>query len=240
MLLVKSISTAGDATASLMWDEKIFDGAPITLGAVRDPSLANRAIGHCGGRLFQVSATLPMAYALERFTPSSMNSSELLEHVCQMIHAVAIPDALGSMQIVSRSSLAAAQPFTVDSVEITDTRAWEHFYSIVRVTGATADLFYDAQSAHTGGKLLEVTQHPLIWGNSGLVAMGESLAAWFGKPRRLQQHDWFWTDPNSAAPWEALAALAPLNINGDPVTRMLMALEYWPEKGEATATLVEA
>lgn len=238
LLLLQPTPTTADV--SVIWDEKLLDGAPITLGAFRDPTQTGRAIGHCGGRIFQVSAQFPAAYALERFTPSKMTSAELLEHICQVIQAVAVPTPTGMMQIVSRSQSASPQALTVDQVELQDTRTWEHFYSLVRVTGATEGLLYDATGPTNGGKLLEVSNHPLIWSTSGCAAMALSLAAWFGVPRRHQTQRWFWTDPSSAAPWEALAPLTKLNVNGDSVARILLSLEYRPDKGEATATLVEA
>lgn len=236
LMLLDPAATTADA--AVVWDEKIFDGAPITCGAFRDPSQSATVVGHCGGRLFQVAAKLPVAYALERFTPSEMNSAELLEHICQVIHAVAVPDASGVMQIISRSGIESVQALAVDQVEVESTRAWEHFYSIVRVAGATDDALYDARSAMDGGKLLEISKHPLLWCVSGCMALAQTLVAWFGQPRRLETQTWFWTGPG-AAPWEGLQPLTRLTLNGGSTTWLLLSKEMTLETGEASVTLVE-
>lgn len=236
LMLLDPASTTADA--AVVWDEKIFDGAPITCGAFRDPSQSATVVGHCGGRLFQVAAKLPVAYALERFTPSEMNSAELLEHICQVIHAVAVPDASGVMQIISRSGIETVQALAVDQVEVEATRAWEHFYSIVRVAGATDDVLYDARSSTDGGKLLEISKHPLLWCVSGCMAMAQTLVAWFGQPRRLETQKWFWAGAG-AAPLESLQPLTRLTINGGTTTWLLLSKEMVLETGEASVTLVE-
>lgn len=237
LLLLRATPTTSDT--SMVLNEKIMEGTPVTAGLLRDPSQSNRAIGHCGGRLFQVSATLPLAYALERFSPGNMTAAEVLEHVCQAVQAVVVPDAQGTVWVVSRG-YGTATAFTVDQVTVNDTKAWQHFYSWIRVTGAESGLLYDAQSAVNGGRYLEISQHPMIWSNSGCAAMAESYITWFGRPRKHQEQTWFYADADAAAPWESVIPMAKLIVNGDATTRILMSLEWEPAKGTAKATLVEA
>jgi hypothetical protein len=53
--------------------EKILDGESVTIGAVRDPSVATRVVGHCGGQMFQVSDRMP--WTVERLTPGDMSAA---------------------------------------------------------------------------------------------------------------------------------------------------------------------
>ena len=229
--------------ASVLWREKILEGSPITLGAIRDPSHAERVVGHCGGRLFQVSRHLPVAYALERFKPSGMSAGELIEHVCEVLHAVPAPNASGVLQVISRSSLEAPVDLTVSNLSVRETRTWEHYYSYVRVSGEQEDIYSDVpapgETATQGGKLLEVSNHPLIWTLSGCEAMARAMHAFFSVPRRIQTQTWVWPDPDTPAPWESLLPLTRLRLNGAPTVWMLMGLEAAKTKGEAKATLLE-
>jgi len=232
--------TPTTAAASVIWDEKILDGAAITLGAMRDPSQAARVVGHCGGRLWQVSATLPVSYALERFKPSAMKASELIEHVCQLLQAVAVPDANGTMHVISRSSTETVIDITVDQVDIQETRTWEHFFSLARV-GGQEGVYADAASATDGGGLLEMSNHPLLWTRSGCMATAGALMSWFGTPRKFQRETWFWSNPDTAAPWEALPPLARVRINGAATIWLVMGMDDRAHlrDGKATVSLVE-
>lgn len=235
LLLKAAPVTSADA---IVWRELILDGAPITAGALRDPS--GRVVGHCGGRLWQVSATLPVAYALERFTPSAMKSMELVEHACQLLHAVAVPDASGVLHIISRSSTETVIDLEIDQVDIQSTRTWDNFFSLIRVSGQN-DVYADATGPTDGGGLLELSNHPMLWGTTGCLALSLAMADWFGVDRQMQKHTWFHVDPESAAPWESLPPLARIRINGDPTVWLVMGLDDRAhlKDGKATATLVE-
>ncbi len=233
-------ATPSTAVASVLQTERILEGAPRTAGAMRDPSQPSRIIGHCGGRLWQLGKALPAAYALERFTPSGMTSQEFLEHICQVIQAVAVPDAVGTMHIISRALLGTPVDLTVDVVTVVETFAWENFFSIIRVSGQGGDDVYaDSYSDVAGGRVLEYSSHPLIWSVSGCEAMGQGGIAAFGRPRTVQKQRWFCTDASSPSPWEGMPALTVLRINGDPQQWLLYALSDSRIKGEATATLLE-
>lgn len=223
--------------------EKVLEGAPITLGALRDPSQTGRVIGHCGGRLFQVSKQLPAAYALERFKPTGMTAGELIEHVCQVLHAVAVPDATGTLHIVSRTLTETPIELAVSQMNVNETRAWEHFYSYVRVSGSDSEIYADVPEAGEtttlGGGLLEISGQPLIWTQSGCEAMARALHTWFSTPRRVQTQTWVWWDVDSAAPWESLPPLARVKINHLPTVWLVLALEDDKVRGTANVTLLE-
>lgn len=227
-----------DAADAIVWKEHILDGSPITAGALRDPN--GRVVGHCGGRLFQVSATLPVAYALERFTPSSMKSMELVEHACQLLHAVAVPDSAGTLHIISRSSTETVIDIQVDQVDIDETRTWDTFFSLIRVSGQN-DVYADAAGPTDGGGLLELSNHPMLWGTTGCLALSMAMAAWFGVDRRMQRQTWIHADPDTAAPWESLPPLARIRINGAATIWLVMGLDDRGhlKDGKATVSLVE-
>jgi hypothetical protein len=228
--------TTPTAGASVLWDEKVLEGEPILCGSVRDPSTPGRVMGHLGGRLYQVSATVPMSRALERFTPGGMHASELIEHVCQVLNLIAYPTPDGVVHFASRAS-STVVPLTVDQTSLVHTRAWEHFYSIVRVSGQ-ADSMADVYASTDGGQLLEFGSHPLIWSDGACSAMASVYAAWFGKPRAVRKESWFHTNPNAAAPWEGLRPLSTVTVNGAG-PYLLMALNDDRVAGKAQATLVE-
>lgn len=238
-LLRLSASPVGDASAAVLATEKVLDGAPKTLGAVRDPSKEGRIIGHCGGRLFVYGTSIPAAYAIERYTPSGMKAMELIEHICQVLNAMAIPDPLGTLHIISRGLAEAPIDLTVDRIESTETRAWEHFYTIVRVSSAKDETVLADARGQDGGDVLEYSQHPLLWMQSGCDAVAQALSAWFGKYRRARSDKWFWTDPDSAAPWESLPPLPTIRINGNATKWLLLGLEDDKPRGYANVKLVE-
>lgn len=227
------------AKASILWSESVLDGAAVSCGAVRDPSSSayGRVIGHVGGRLFQFSSTMGIHYALERFTPGGMMASELIEHICQVLNLVACPDPLGTMYFKTRTSSGTPTSLTVDQVDIVESRAWEHFYSIVRVAGQNETL-YDAYSGTDGGDLLEINSHPLLWSNGACATMAEVYALWFGVPRQIQKQKWFWTNPDSPAPWEGISPMTRVTVNTTGPW-LLLALDDNRADGTATATLLQ-
>jgi len=234
--LAATPTTTPTAGASILWDEKILEGSPISCGAVRDPSQDGRVIGHVGGRLYQVSAVVPVSRALERFKPAGMHASELIEHICQVLNLVAYPAPDGTMHFASRAA-STVIPLTVDQTSLIETRAWEHFYSIVRVSGQD-DVLFDAYSAVDGGQLLEISGHPLLWTVGACSAMASVYAAWFGRPRAMRKEEWFYTDPTNAAPWEGLQPLSTVTVNGAG-PYLLMALKDDRVKGTASVMLLE-
>lgn len=233
---LKATPVTGDAMASITWSEKVTDGSPRLVGAFTDPTKAGRVMGHCGGRLFQVDTQLP--FTLERFKPNGMSAGELIEHICQLHNAVAVPSPLGKMQIISRTVAEAPVAMTVDQVEITEQRAWENFYSIVRVSTADDAYYYDAIGSD-GGKLLEISKHPLVWTLSAAAGMALSYKTWFGTSRHVQDQTWFYTNPDAAPPWEGLLPFARVTVPGDATQWIVMARSEDLVKGECRVKLVE-
>jgi len=239
-MLLATVPVVANAGSSILWDEKILEGAPSTYGAMRDPSRDGRVVGHCGGRIFQISKRLPLCYALERFTPSSMRSAELIEHICQILQAVAVPDSFGMLHVISRSSTESVIDLAVDQVTVQETRAWENFFSRVHVSGE-GGVFADAVGPVTGGQDLNLENHPLLWTSSGCMATASGMASWFGNPRRMQKQTWFWSDPDIPAPWESLPPLARVRINGGATVWLVIGTDdlAHTREGIVKATLVE-
>ena len=231
-----ALPVTGDAAASVIWTEKVTSGAPTLIGCFRDPTKLGRVVGQLGGRLFQVDRQLP--FTLERFKPSGMNALELVEHICQLMNAVAVPDPTGTLQVVSRTFLDQVYDLTIERVSRKITRTWEHFYSIVRVSTTDDEEYADAPG-QDGGKLLEITKHPLVWTRSGAAAMAKSLALWFGKPRLENVEGWFSSNIAAAPPWESLPKVARVRVNAAAATQLLLGGQENLKTREITATLVE-
>jgi len=229
-------TTTVSATASILFSEKISDGAPTTLGAVRDPSKAGRVLGHFGGQLWQVDTK--MSPAIERFTPAGMSALDCIQHACQVMNAMAVPLPTGVLQIVSRGLSEAVVPLTVLQVCNNQSRSWPHFYSIVRATTQDGKFYYDAVGA-SGGGLLEITGQPMLWNLSAAAAMATSYSAWFGTPRRTESQHWTYPDAATAPPWEGLAAFARVTVNGTGPWRVMSMTQNYIE-GTADVVLVEA
>lgn len=209
-------------SGSVFLSEKVADGCPTVIGAVRDPSKPGRIVGHYGGSLFQIDTSVPMA--LGRFVPGGMDAMGLIEHVCQLFGALAIPDANGVMKIVSRQNNTGVISLDVPQVSIKETRNWDEFSSLIRVS--SGDLYYDAQGAD-GGKLLEISEHPLVSTLSGCAALAEAFAAWVGKIRPRSEEEWTVTDLDVPGAWEAIPMFSRISVNGgDPCWLMSRSINY--------------
>lgn len=233
---LSALPVEGDAAASVLWSEQITDGTPRLVGAFRDPKKVGRVIGQMGGRLWQVDRQLPPT--IERFKPSVMTSAECIEHVCQVHNLVAIPQPDGTLAVVSRVLTDDVYSVTVDQVRIEETRAWEHFYSICRVSSADDKQWFDAEGTE-GGRLLEVSKHPMIWTRSHAAGVAKALALWFGTPRNVQVQTWFHENAATAPPWESLPKLARIKINDGEQEWLVMGVSEDLVNGESRVTLLE-
>lgn len=232
---LKATPDTSSPNASLILSERVADGVPVFVGAQLDPSKPGRVIGHLGGRLFQIDATLP--WTIERFTPSGMSALECLEHVAQLLGALVVPTPTGSLAVVSRGVSDAPIPLTVLETKNDAALCWEHFYSLVRVTTQGGDLYYDAQG-QDGGNILEIDNHPMLWSLSQAAAMAEAYATVFGHPRKFCTREWFWEDSETLPPWSSLPPYARVTVNGTGPWRLLSISEN-VEDGSASVTLVE-
>jgi hypothetical protein len=224
--VTRVLRVATDLTASLSGSlflaEQVAQGAPTVIGATRDPSRPGRIVGHYGGSLWQMDTRVPMA--LGRFTPSGLDAMSLIEHVCQLYSAMAIPEPTGVLRIVSRVNDSDVVALTVPKVSVRSTRSWDQFASRVRVS--VGDLFADAWGQQ-GGKKMEVSEHPLVSTLSGCIALGQGFAAWFGQPRPMSEEEWTALDLDTAAAWESVPMFARVSINGgQPVRLMSRSINY--------------
>ena len=220
--------------ASVVWSEKVSEGSPALMGIIRDPSKAGRLVGHLGGSLFQIDTARP--FCIERFTPGGMTALELVEHICQLFNALAVPDAYGVMHIISRVNTDSPIALTTLQTEVDSTLSWPSFSSVIRVSSHDSAYYFDAYG-QVGGTLLEVANQPLCWSLSSCAAMAESMAAWFGKPRAHEQQTWTYPDATTAPPWEGLPPFAKVTVNGTGPWRVMgMNQDYI--NGTAKVTLL--
>ena len=161
---------------------------------------------------------------------------ECIEHIAQLFSAVVIPDANGTLHVISRTVADAPVALTVDRVTLDQTLCWPDFAAMVVVSSQNSELEATAYGQQ-GGVKLEVTGHPMLWSFSGCYGMAEALAAWFGVPRPLSEEKWFFTNPDAAAPWEGVRLFSKLTINGGAPVR-LMAISQNFIKGTAQVKTV--
>jgi hypothetical protein len=110
---------------------------------------------------------------------------------------------------------------------------------LVRVSSANDSAIFSDAKGVRGGEILEYSQHPLLWTQSGCDATAQGLSAWFGVKRRFRSEKWFMSDSNAAAPWESLPPLATVRINGETDKWLVIGINDDKVNGEATAQLVE-
>jgi hypothetical protein len=234
--LILPFVTSLDANTLLA--EKIIDGAPPTIGAMRDITKPGRVIGHMGGSLWQLDTV--RSWCVARVRPTGMTAMELIEHIAQAFCAIAIPNvATGVMQMVSRLNNAYPTSISPDQVSIKNTANWKEFSTIIRISANNdPSIYWDAVGQQGGGKL-EMDQHPLCYSFSDCMALAESWQPWFGVPRLETNQEWFFTDSNSAPPWEGLQMFSPLLVNGGTTPMVLMKLSQNVVKGSATVKLLQ-
>ena len=225
--------------SSIVLSEPIGAGTPTFAGAILDPTKAGRVVGHWAGQLWQVDTVAP--WTIERWTPNGMSALEACEHIAQLFGAMCIPQPNGYLAIVSRDISETAIALTVIIAKNDQSLCWQDFYSTVRTTTADGKTYWDAPSlgGQVGGKLLEISNHPMLWSLSQCGAMGENLAVWFNVPRPMAKQTWTYPDPNTAPPWEGLPPFAKIMVNTTgPWRVMAMTQDYI--NGTAEVILVGA
>ena len=235
--LYKLSSTPTTGVNPVIRSEKVMTGVPRLAVVVRDPSVSGRLLGIFGNRLYQVSATLPET--IERVRAIGMTGSELVEHIAQVLNAVVVPLPTGVLQIVSRIQSVASSSVSVDRITVSQQRMSENFFSVVRVTGYSDDIYQDAYAAMKGGSALEISTQPCIWTEGGAYALALSYAEFFGVPRHKEVHSWFHTNPDTAPVWESLTPWQIITVPGSSRTWFLTALSSNLVTGIAEATLLE-
>ena len=238
LMMTPPSSTTPDA--SIIYSELESEGVPIFVGCMRDPSKAGRLLGHFGGQVFTVDTVMPNV--IERFTPGSLTAIDAIEHICQIAGCMAVPSATGTMQIISRNN--SETPIALTGIlkeRIDNNLSWSDFYSLILVE--TQDGAFYAQAPDTGqteisgGKLLTLSGHPMLWHVSQCQAIADAFYAWFGKPRQVSMQTWTYPNSTGGTPWDGLQPFALITINGS-IPYRLMALENDYVNGKATVTLV--
>lgn len=227
------------ADLAVLSKERLQAGIATTCAAIRHPGLATGVVGHCSGALWSYGTVLSESYVVERFTPGGMKAAELIEHICQILCAIAVPDAKGTLHIISRNRVTSGTPLAVERTSATTTHTWEHFYSLVRVSSAKDEGIYGDSTGAAGGDVFEISQHPLIFTESGCKALASMYRDWVGVPRRCREEQWFHSDPDTASPWENLPPLACVTLPGDSTVWMIISIEDDRLKGTANVKLIE-
>ena len=150
---------------------------------------------------------------------------------------MAIPLPSGDLAIVSRGISETATNLTgIKLIETKNYLSWPNFYSMILVE--TQDGSYYAESdGQTGGTVLTISGHPMIWHISQAQAMADALCTWFGKPRKMIEQTWFWNNANTPAPWESLKQFSLITVNGS-IQYRLMAMSTDFVSGETQVTLI--
>jgi hypothetical protein len=194
--------------------------------------------------MFTIGYIIPKGFLVERFVPTGMSGSELIEHCCQLLQTIAVPDTVGNLHIVSRNNPESPTNINVDQVDIQETRTWEHHYEFVRVSGSTEDIYVDVPSieegaATTSGKILDIQGQPLLSSYGACEAIARAYYDFFSTPRRFESQKWFCTNPDQASPWEGLEPLAKITINGGTEVWLVISIQDDRVKGTANVNLVK-
>ena len=224
----------GDAAINL--SEVVSQGIPTFAGILRDPSKAGRLVGHLGGSVFQIDKIV--SWGIERFTPSGLTAIECIEHICQVLNCVAVPNATGTINIISRTNSDTPTALTgIQIVKKDDAISWDNFFSLVLVETQDGKYYADRQG-QLGGTLLSISGHPMIWSVSEAQAMADALSSWFGKPRATSKQTWTFPNASTATPWDSLIPFQLVTVNGS-IPYRIMSLQNDYVAGTADVVLVQ-
>ena len=230
--------TDSSLNSSVINMEKLCDGIPRITIMTLDPSLPGRLIGLCGARFFQISNR--MSAVLEKYTGDGLTVADLITNVCLLQNAVAVPNAAGVLQIVSRSQ---SKTTTYDEIPVgivtrTQTRVSDRFFSQVNVSGndtSTAGWAF----GQIGGLLLEVSGHPFISTASESRAVALALANFFGQPRNMEEHTWVWLQDGNPV-WETLKPMQLVRVNQEETLWYVLKCNHSLDKPQCTVTLLDS
>lgn len=229
-----------DATTNppvVLWSQQVQSYVPGLAMAMRDPSDSTRILGLLGGRLFQIQAKLPLA--IERLKAQGMTAAELLEFVAILHNCVLAPRPDGVLEVISRNSTGSTTALTVDQVKVTQQRVSPNFFTVCRVSTAKDDYFADAWGTTRGGRVLEISSHPLIWTEGVCYGVASTYVAFCGNPRRMEEQTWVHENPDSTPAWETLPRWATVTVNGGGTSWLVTGLSHSLVRGECRATLLE-
>lgn len=233
---VAELSATAGAPA-LLNSLQVGNFKPATAIMLRDPSDSTRLLGLLGGRLCQIQAKLPLT--IERVKGQGLTSAELLEFVAILHNAILAPRPDGVLEVISRNSTGSTTALTVDQAQVTQQRVSQNFFSVARVSTAKGDFYADAWGVTRGGRVLEISSHPLVWTESVCFGVAATYAAFCGSPRRMETQTWVHENPDTAPTWEALSRWATVTVNGGGTSWLVTGLSHSVTRGECRATLLE-
>lgn len=186
--------------------------------------------------MFVISKTLPDT--IERFNPTNQTANSIIEFACAMTNSVAIPLVSGNLKMVSRGYNNTPTNLTVDIKSQTDSRWNKHLADCIVISGASgSEKGIAVSETQLSGITISYSNDVYIRNSSQAQAIAESYLAFFEKPRREMQQEWF--SATLPAPWEAIQPMSIVTINGGTTQYYLTALEHDLEQQTARATLLE-
>ena len=219
---------AGDA------GERVF-GFVSSMGRMVHDPYGSRILIIYDGRLYQISSRTGLI--IERVKVDGMNALELIEYICQILGAMAVPNPRGYLEIISVNYL----PPTVVNVPVgvvdkSQSRLNKYFFSVIRVNGYNDSVYADA-TGQVGTQTFEISSHPLLFTESQCSAVAETLNSFFGVPRREETH--LWKCLTGTNPFDDLQLFQTVTINGVAKQWYLTGLTLDIINQKANATLLE-
>jgi hypothetical protein len=202
--------------------------------AVKSP-VSEDVMGFMGGRLFIISKKLPDT--VERFSSINQPAQSIIEFVCAMTNTVASPLVTGKIKFHSRGFNTTPIHLTIDQVSIKESRWNQHMASCVVIKGSDSKKGVAVSTTQKSGLTISYSNDVYIRNSSQAQAIAESYLAFFEKPRREVEQEWF--SQSFPASWETLEPLQVVTINSDPTQYYLVGLSHNLETQTATAQLLE-
>lgn len=213
--------------------EEVFTFVSSMGRMVKDP-FNNRILIIYDGRTYQIANKAGLI--IERLKVDGMNALELIEYICQILGAMAIPNPKGYLEIVSVNYAPTPVNVSTGVIETTQSRLNKYFFSIVRVNGYKDEVFADA-FGQEGTQSFEISQHPLLFTSSQCAAVADTLASFYGIPRREEKQAW--KQISSLNTFDNLQLFSILTINSDSKLWYLTSLSIDIINHKANITLLE-
>jgi hypothetical protein len=223
--------TAKDSVLSV---DFIVKNIPRATMAVKSP-VSEDIFGFMGGRVFQITKSLPDT--VERFSSINQTASAIIEFVCSMTNSVATPFVTGKIKLYSRGFNNTPVNINVDQVSIKENRWNKHLADCIVIKGKDSKAGVAVSTTQLAGLTISYSNDIYIRNPSQAQAIAESYLAFFEKPRREVEQEWF--SQSYPAVWETLSPMDIITVNGGSTQYYLTSLSHSLENQTATVTLLE-
>lgn len=234
-LLELSSTIDTSPTLTVKSEEKSFTFVS-SMGRLEKDPFNDRLLMVYDGRAYQVSKKVSLV--IERLKADGMNALELIEYICQITGAMAIPNAKGYLDIVSVNYKTTAMPITVGINTKSQNRLNKYFFSVIRVNGIDDSVYADA-FGYEGNQSFEISSHPLIFTTSQCAALADNLVLFYGYPRKEETHTWKQPADMTSPFFEALELFQIVTINGDTQQWYITNLSFDLINKKASVKLLE-